>query len=138
MSKTAPSMKNVLVGLGWDARSTDGKDFDLDASAFLLAANGKVRGDAEFIFYHHLKSAAVYYSSHCVFFTIYRFNTVVCLRCMVAAIVTVSLANMMVASKIILKLRGADWAVGAVTNNIMGFCILKIQSVNSKVHTVVT
>jgi tellurium resistance protein TerD len=50
-------MKNVLVGLGWDARSTDGQDFDLDASAFLLAANGKVRGDADFIFYNNLKSA---------------------------------------------------------------------------------
>jgi tellurium resistance protein TerD len=57
LSKTAPSMKNVLVGLGWDARSTDGQDFDLDASAFLLAANGKVRGDADFIFYNNLKSA---------------------------------------------------------------------------------
>ncbi|MFO4789847.1 tellurium resistance membrane protein TerD, partial [Salmonella enterica subsp. enterica serovar 1,4,[5],12:i:-] len=44
LSKAAPSMKNVLVGLGWDARSTDGQDFDLDASAFLLASNGKVRG----------------------------------------------------------------------------------------------
>ena len=57
LSKAAPSMKNVLIGLGWDARSTDGQDFDLDASAFLLAANGKVRGDADFIFYNNLKSA---------------------------------------------------------------------------------
>ncbi|MCV5473117.1 TerD family protein, partial [Escherichia coli] len=53
----APSMKNVLVGLGWDARSTDGQDFDLDASAFLLAANGKVRGDSDFIFYNNLTSS---------------------------------------------------------------------------------
>ncbi len=57
LSKAAPTMKNVLVGLGWDARSTDGQDFDLDASAFLLAANGKVRGDADFIFYNNLKSS---------------------------------------------------------------------------------
>lgn len=57
LSKAAPTMKNVLVGLGWDARSTDGQDFDLDASAFLLAANGKVRGDADFIFYNNLASA---------------------------------------------------------------------------------
>ncbi|MCP2003921.1 TerD family tellurium resistance protein [Buttiauxella ferragutiae ATCC 51602] len=49
-------MKNVLVGLGWDARSTDGQDFDLDASAFLLSQNGKVRGDTDFIFYNNLKS----------------------------------------------------------------------------------
>ena len=57
LSKAAPTMKNVLVGLGWDARSTDGQDFDLDASAFLLGANGKVRNDADFIFYNNLKSA---------------------------------------------------------------------------------
>ncbi|EYI18878.1 tellurium resistance protein, partial [Salmonella enterica subsp. enterica serovar Heidelberg str. N15757] len=45
------------VCLGWDARSTDGQDFDLDASAFLLAANGKVRGDSDFIFYNNLTSS---------------------------------------------------------------------------------
>ncbi|MEA9389593.1 TerD family protein [Acerihabitans sp. TG2] len=57
LSKEAPNMKNMLVGLGWDARSTDGQDFDLDASAFLLNSNGKVRSDADFIFYNNLKSA---------------------------------------------------------------------------------
>ncbi|MDF7675286.1 TerD family protein [Neisseriaceae bacterium ESL0693] len=56
LSKTAPSMKNVLVGLGWDARSTDGQDFDLDASAFLLAANGQVRNERDFIFYNNLQA----------------------------------------------------------------------------------
>lgn len=56
LSKSAPTMKNVLIGLGWDARSTDGQDFDLDASAFLLNENGKVRGDADFIFYNNLTS----------------------------------------------------------------------------------
>ena len=45
-----------MVGLGWDERSTDGSAFDLDASAFLLTASGKVRGDADFIFYNQLKS----------------------------------------------------------------------------------
>lgn len=57
LSKAAPTMKNMLVGLGWDVRATDGNDFDLDASAFLLGANGKVRGDADFIFYNNLQSA---------------------------------------------------------------------------------
>ena len=56
LSKEAPGMTKVLVGLGWDARSTDGQDFDLDASAFLLKADGKVRADSEFIFYNQLKS----------------------------------------------------------------------------------
>jgi tellurium resistance protein TerD len=50
-------IKRVLVGLGWQERATDGADFDLDAVAFLLGANGKVRNDADFIFYNQLKSA---------------------------------------------------------------------------------
>ena len=35
LSKAAPNLTQVLVGLGWDARSTTGADFDLDASALL-------------------------------------------------------------------------------------------------------
>ncbi len=57
LSKTDPSMKKVLIGLGWDVRSTDGQDFDLDASAFLLADSGKVRADNDFIFYNNLTSS---------------------------------------------------------------------------------
>lgn len=56
LTKSDPSIKRVLVGLGWDARSTDGQDFDLDASAFLLSASGKVRSPADFIFYNNLAS----------------------------------------------------------------------------------
>lgn len=56
LSKTDPSLSKILIGLGWDERSTDGAGFDLDASAFLLTATGKVRGDADFIFYNQLKS----------------------------------------------------------------------------------
>ena len=56
LSKEEPNLKKILVGLGWDTRSTDGSDFDLDASAFLLAGNDKVRSDADFIFYNQLKS----------------------------------------------------------------------------------
>jgi tellurium resistance protein TerD len=57
LSKEAPGLKKVLVGLGWDPRATDGAVFDLDASAFLLKADGKVRSDADFIFYNNLKSS---------------------------------------------------------------------------------
>jgi len=57
LSKTDPSLKNVLVGLGWDARPTDGADFDLDASAFMVKDDGKVRSDSDFIFYNQTKSA---------------------------------------------------------------------------------
>jgi tellurium resistance protein TerD len=56
LSKADPSLTKILVGLGWDERTTDGSAFDLDASAFLLTATGKVRGDADFIFYNQLKS----------------------------------------------------------------------------------
>ena len=57
LAKADPTMTKVLVGLGWDPRATDGQDFDLDASAFLLASNGKVRGDSDFIFYNNLTSS---------------------------------------------------------------------------------
>lgn len=56
LSKTDPTLTQVLVGLGWDARATDGVDFDLDASAFLLGANDKVRGEHDFIFYNQPRS----------------------------------------------------------------------------------
>jgi len=56
LSKAAPNLVNVLVGLGWDARATDGQDFDLDASLFMVKADGKVPGDAFFIFYNQAKS----------------------------------------------------------------------------------
>ncbi len=56
LSKEAPGLSKLVVGLGWDVRNTDGNPFDLDGSAFLLKADGKVRGDADFIFYNNLKS----------------------------------------------------------------------------------
>ena len=57
LSKTDPTLKNVIVGLGWDARPTDGADFDLDASAFMVKEDGKVRSNSDFIFYNQTKSA---------------------------------------------------------------------------------
>ena len=57
LSKEAPNLKRLLVGLGWDPRATDGTEFDLDGSAFMVKADGKVRSDADFIFYNNKKSA---------------------------------------------------------------------------------
>lgn len=57
LNKEAPGLKKLVVGLGWDPRATDGKEFDLDGSVFLLNATGKARSDADFIFYNNLKSA---------------------------------------------------------------------------------
>ncbi len=56
LSKEAPNLENVLVGLGWDARATDGQAFDLDASLFLVKEDGKVPSDAYFIFYNQKTS----------------------------------------------------------------------------------
>lgn len=56
LTKGKPSLKKIMVGLGWDTNKYDGgADFDLDASAFLCGANGKVTSDAEFVFYGNLK-----------------------------------------------------------------------------------
>jgi tellurium resistance protein TerD len=57
LSKEAPGLTKIMIGLGWDARATDGGDFDLDASAFLLGAGDRVRGDHDFIFYNNLQSS---------------------------------------------------------------------------------
>jgi tellurium resistance protein TerD len=56
LTKEAPGMTNVLVGLGWDARTTTGDDFDLDASAIMLDANGKAVSDKHFVFFNNLAS----------------------------------------------------------------------------------
>lgn len=55
LTKAAPNLTQVMVGLGWDARSTTGAPFDLDASA-LLCQSGRVLGDEYFVFYNNLKS----------------------------------------------------------------------------------
>ena len=56
LSKEAPGLTAVTVGLGWDDRSTDGADFDLDASALMLNAAGKVANDLHFVFFNNLRS----------------------------------------------------------------------------------
>src|SRR4029450_11793219 len=56
LSKEAPGLTAVLVGLGWDVRTTTGADYDLDASALLCDASGKVISDRHFIFYNNLTS----------------------------------------------------------------------------------
>ncbi|MBN3796471.1 TerD family protein [Burkholderia sp. Ac-20392] len=57
LSKEAPGLSEVVVGLGWDPRVTDGTEFDLDASIFVTGESGKVLSDASFIFYNNKKSA---------------------------------------------------------------------------------
>ncbi|KNB52940.1 TerD family protein [Streptomyces caatingaensis] len=56
LTKAAPNLTAVIVGLGWDARTTTGTDFDLDASALLTDEQGKVVSDQHFVFFNNLKS----------------------------------------------------------------------------------
>ncbi|MFT2017425.1 TerD family protein [Streptomyces sp. 796.1] len=56
LSKEAPGLTAVVVGLGWDVRTTTGTDYDLDASALLCNDSGKVASDRHFIFYNNLTS----------------------------------------------------------------------------------
>ena len=56
LTKEAPGLTEVVVGLGWDPRVTDGQEFDLDASVFIVGENGKVLNDGSFVFYNNKTS----------------------------------------------------------------------------------
>lgn len=55
LSKEAPTLKRVAVGLGWKPNNFNtGTDFDLDASAFVCSSTSgaaKLVSDAHFVFY---------------------------------------------------------------------------------------
>ena len=56
LTKSNPGLKNLIIGLGWDTNKYDGgNDFDLDASVFLLNAQGKVNSDKDFVFFNNLQ-----------------------------------------------------------------------------------
>ncbi|SIH20392.1 General stress protein 16U [Mycobacteroides abscessus subsp. abscessus] len=56
LTKEAPNLTSVAVGLGWDVRTTTGTDFDLDASAIACGENKKVLSDDHFVFFNNLES----------------------------------------------------------------------------------
>jgi tellurium resistance protein TerD len=56
LTKEAPGLIAVHIGLGWDARTTSGAGFDLDASALMLNASGKILSDGHFVFFNNLTS----------------------------------------------------------------------------------
>ena len=56
LTKEAPGLAEVIVGLGWDPRVTDGAEFDLDASVFIVGESGKVLSDGSFVFYNNKTS----------------------------------------------------------------------------------
>ncbi|MGW4896515.1 TerD family protein [Kitasatospora sp. NPDC004240] len=53
LTKEAPGLTAVTVGLGWDVRTTTGAEFDLDASAIVLNADGKVLSNGHFVFFNN-------------------------------------------------------------------------------------
>lgn len=56
LSKEAPSLTAVSIGLGWDVRTTSGGAYDLDASAIALDSSRRVLSDDFFVFYNNLRS----------------------------------------------------------------------------------
>ncbi|MFJ8044072.1 TerD family protein [Kitasatospora sp. NPDC096147] len=56
LTKEAPGLTSVIIGLGWDVRTTTGADHDLDASAILCDAAGRVLTDQHFVFFNNLRS----------------------------------------------------------------------------------
>ena len=59
LTKGRPGLSKLMVGLGWDINKYDWQaDFDLDAAAFLLGANGKVHSDSDFVFYNAPKHSS--------------------------------------------------------------------------------
>ena len=56
LTKQAPGLSAVVVGLGWDERLTSGQAFDLDASALMLNAAGRILSDQHFVFFNNLTS----------------------------------------------------------------------------------
>ena len=54
LSKENPGLSKIRIGLGWDERATDGAEYDLDASMFLLNRSGKCAPDGNFVFYGNL------------------------------------------------------------------------------------
>jgi tellurium resistance protein TerD len=56
LTKLEPTLKEVLVGLGWQSRPSNQAHLELDSSVFMVKADGKVRSDSDFIFYNNLRS----------------------------------------------------------------------------------
>lgn len=56
LTRLAPGLSAVTIGLGWDAHAAVGADIDLDASALACGADGRVPSDAHFVFFNNLTS----------------------------------------------------------------------------------
>jgi tellurium resistance protein TerD len=57
LSKQAPGLTNVRIGLSWDNYEIDGESPDADASLFMLDENGKLPDDSYMVFYNNKLSS---------------------------------------------------------------------------------
>lgn len=55
LTKGNEGLKEIVIGLGWDTNKYDGDNFDMDASAFLLGGNGRVKNSDDFVYYNNLR-----------------------------------------------------------------------------------
>lgn len=54
LTKSNPNLKEIIVGLGWASNpAASSHNFDLDASAFLIGSNGKVKDENDLVFYNN-------------------------------------------------------------------------------------
>ncbi|TGE35085.1 tellurium resistance protein TerD [Desulfosporosinus fructosivorans] len=54
LTKSNPNLKEIIVGLGWASNpAASSYNFDLDASAFLIGSNGKVKDENDLVFYNN-------------------------------------------------------------------------------------
>lgn len=56
LTRLDPTLRKIVVGVGWDVIGFESEAPDLDASIFLLDKNNQTRVDEDFIFYNNLKS----------------------------------------------------------------------------------
>lgn len=57
LTKQAPGLNEVRVGLSWDSSVINSKEADADVSVFMLNENSKIPGEGFFVFYNNLKSS---------------------------------------------------------------------------------
>lgn len=56
LAKAAPTLTNLFVGAGWDAKK-GGATMDLDLAAFMLDGHNRLPGKGYFVYYNNQKSA---------------------------------------------------------------------------------
>lgn len=57
LTKETPEMLKFKAAMGWNPSTQPGVDFDLDVSAFLCGADGKVVPNENFVYYGNLSSS---------------------------------------------------------------------------------